>query len=136
MIPFRCFAVFYMFFCVKLMGLLVLTGSGIQYLHSNKIIHRDLKPENIVLQEINGKVSICLFVYKITKCKKKKCKRFLFCLFVFLAGPQDNRPWLCKRSGSRKPLYIICGHSAVSGESFILYHIYMGCPCFELLILY
>lgn len=45
---------------------------------------------------------------------------FLLWVLVFLAGPQDNRPGLCKRSGSREPLHIICGHSAVSGESFIV----------------
>lgn len=39
-------------------------------------------------------------------------------VFVCLAGPQDNRLGLCQRFGSRKPLHIVCRHTAVSGISF------------------
>lgn len=42
---------------------IIFAGSGIQYLHDNKIIHRDLKPENIVMQEINGKVVVCVHLF-------------------------------------------------------------------------
>lgn len=45
---------------------MVLTGSGVQYLHENKIIHRDLKPENIVLQDVNGKVT--QYLWYSTQC--------------------------------------------------------------------